>query len=196
MSAFIPPQLLRLVDRPPSGDQWIHEIKHDGYRTQITVGKGRVRAFTRNGHDWTKRYPRLVTDAAALPCRSAVVDGEAVVQDEVGWSDFGALAGAISSEPHRVCLFAFDLLELDGRALRRETLELRRALLRNLLAGQAANFAIHYSEEFDGDGAALFAVADQHGLEGIVSKRRESRYTSRRSDTWVKTNLRHGGHRT
>jgi ATP-dependent DNA ligase len=88
--AFIPPLAPTLVDTPPSGDGWIHEIKHDGFRTLVLVERGRARAFSRRGLDWTARYPRIVAAAEALPCVSAIIDGEAVVQDEVGRSDLAA----------------------------------------------------------------------------------------------------------
>src|SRR5687768_6327121 len=118
--AFIPPLAPTLVDTPPSGDGWIHEIKHDGFRTLVLVEHGRARAFSRRGLDWTARYPRIVAAAEALPCMAAIIDGEAVVQDEVGRSDLAAFHSALDAEPHRVLLFAFDLLHLDGRDLRRE----------------------------------------------------------------------------
>ena len=88
---FIEPQLASSVDEPPEGDHWIYEIKHDGYRCQVLLERGRVRVLTRNGHDWTDRYPSIVVAAANLPCKSAIIDGEAVVQDDNGVSDFAAL---------------------------------------------------------------------------------------------------------
>jgi bifunctional non-homologous end joining protein LigD len=174
--AFIPPQLPSLAPKPPTGERWIHEVKHDGFRTQLVVADDRARASTRNGHDWSERYPRLVAAAVDLGCRSVVLDGEAVVRDELGRSNFQALAGALRFEPHRIVLFAFDVLHLDGRDLRPQPLHGRRTILRDLLAGRGAAFPIAMSDEFDGDGAELFAAADRMGLEGIVSKRRDSRY--------------------
>ena len=88
---FIPPLSPTLVDGPPEGPGWIHEIKHDGYRTQIIVQDGEARAFTRNGFDWTERYHPIVTDAERLACQSAIIDGEMIVQDERGRSDFHSL---------------------------------------------------------------------------------------------------------
>ncbi len=184
--AFLHPQLPSLFPKPPAGERWIHEIRHDGYRTQLVLADGCARAFTRGGHDWSDRYPRLVAAVRDLGCRSAVVDGEAVVQDEAGRSDFAALVGALRHERYRIVLFAFDLLHLDGRDLRPLPLAERRAMLRDLLAGRSADFALAYSEEFEGDGADLFAAADRSGLEGIVSKRRDSRYRAGRCDSWVK----------
>jgi bifunctional non-homologous end joining protein LigD len=119
---------------PPAGDGWIHEIKHDGIRTLVLVERGRARAFSRRGLDWTARYPRILGAAMALKCRSAIIDGEAVVQDEAGRSDLAAFHSALDAEPHKVLLFAFDLLHLDGKDVRREPLEERWACLRRLIA--------------------------------------------------------------
>jgi bifunctional non-homologous end joining protein LigD len=96
---FIEPQLATLVDQPPVGDDWIHEIKHDGYRTQLVIQGAAVRAYTRNGLDWSERYPGIVRGAAKLPCRSAIIDGEVVVQDPDGISVFESLGSAIRWSP-------------------------------------------------------------------------------------------------
>ena len=94
---FIEPQLASLVDGPPEGKHWIHEIKHDGYRCQVLIEPGRVRVFTRNGHDWTERFPSIARAVRAMECKSAILDGEAVVQDEFGVSDFEVLRSAIQA---------------------------------------------------------------------------------------------------
>jgi bifunctional non-homologous end joining protein LigD len=125
---FIRPEIPTLVPEPPSGEGWIHEIKHDGYRTLIVIDDGQVRAFTRNGHDWTKAYRRVIEACARLACET-VIDGEMVVQDEHGITDFNTLRSAIYTAPHRIVFFAFDLLHLDGHDLRRRPLMERRALL-------------------------------------------------------------------
>ena len=87
---FIEPQLASLVDQPPEGKHWIHEVKHDGYRSQLVIENGRARIYTRNGYDWSDRYPGIVRAASSVPCRSAIIDGEAIVQDGTGASDFDA----------------------------------------------------------------------------------------------------------
>jgi bifunctional non-homologous end joining protein LigD len=92
---FIKPQLASPVDQPPEGKRWIHEIKHDGYRCQVLLERGKARVFTRNGHDWTDRYPSIVRAAANLRCKTAILDGEAVVQDGNGASDFDSLRSAM-----------------------------------------------------------------------------------------------------
>src|SRR5690349_14844480 len=116
---FIKPELPTLVPEPPTGEGWIHEIKYDGYRTLIVIDRGQVRAFTRNGNDWSTAYKRVVAACSRLVCQTALIDGEMVVQDEHGITDFPALRSAIYRAPHRIVFFAFDLLHLDGQDLRR-----------------------------------------------------------------------------
>ena len=168
---FIPPQLATSVDQPPEGEGWIHEIKHDGYRCQVLLERGRVRVLTRNGHDWTDRYPSIVLAAGDLPCKSAILDGEAVVQGANGVSDFGALASAMRWRPHTVILYAFDLMHLNGRDLRQEPLSERRSILQTLI-GTDNESRIQFSDGFQGDSAAFFNACADKGLEGIVSKTR------------------------
>src|SRR6185437_14636116 len=107
---FIEPQLASPVDEPPAGKHWIHEIKHDGYRCQVLVERGEARVLTRNGYDWSDRYPYLVRAAMKFNCRAAILDSEAVVQDGNGASDFEALGSALRQRPHSIILYAFDLL--------------------------------------------------------------------------------------
>jgi DNA ligase D-like protein (predicted ligase) len=183
---FIEPQLPSLVDVPPEGEHWIHEVKHDGYRTQVLIERGEVRVFTRNGHDWTDRYPGILRAAARLNCRSAIIDGEAIVQDFDGASDFDALALAIRSRSDRIVVYAFDLLHLNGVDLRSQPLSIRRAELEYLI-GDDAESRIQFSEEFSGAGASFFKACADHGLEGIVSKLAIAPYRSGRTKTWLKT---------
>jgi bifunctional non-homologous end joining protein LigD len=114
----IKPQLPTLVPEPLSGEGWIHEIKYDGYRTLLVIDRGQVRALTRNGNDWTRAYSRVVNACGKLACETALIDGEMVVQDEHGVTDFHALRSAIYTAPHRILLFAFDLLHLNSQDLR------------------------------------------------------------------------------
>jgi bifunctional non-homologous end joining protein LigD len=182
---FIQPQLLTSVGQPPHGDEWLHEVKHDGYRTLLVVEGKQARAYTRTGLDWTSRYPGIVSAAAKLNCRSAILDGEVVVQDERGASDFDALMSAIRWNPHKLIFYAFDLLHLDGKDLRDRPLLERRAKLNKLLGLDEAS-PLQLSEEFIGDAAAFFRECAAYGLEGIVSKLASSRYRSGRSKTWLK----------
>ena len=119
---FIEPQLPSLVAQPPEGKHWIHEIKHDGYRCQVLVERGKARVFTRNGYDWSDRYLSIVRAAAKLRRQSAIIDGEAIVQDGIGASDFEALHSAMRRQPHSIILYSFDLLHLDGKDLRHQAL--------------------------------------------------------------------------
>ena len=117
---FIKPQLATAVDYPTPRAGWIHEVKHDGYRTVLIIERRKARAYTRNGFDWTERYPGPTKAAAKLDCRSAIIDGEVIVQDEHGVSDFEALKSAIRWRPQSLILCAFDLLHLtdeDGAGL-------------------------------------------------------------------------------
>src|SRR5215510_632574 len=166
---FIEPQLASPVDQPPEGKHWIHEIKHDGYRSQVVIERGKARVFSRNGHDWSDRYPGIVRVAASLRCKSAIIDGEAIVQNGDGASDFEALQSAMRRQPHSIILYAFDLIHLDGKDLRQETLLERRTCLKALI-GDDDESRVQFSDEFDGDGATLFKACGELGLEGIVSK--------------------------
>src|SRR5262249_19953680 len=138
------------------------------------------------GHDWTQRYGPVVNAAQRLPCRSAIVDGETVVQDEIGRADFHAMRSAIGREPGRLAYIAFDLPMLDGRDLRDEPLSERRRLLEDLV-GSAGGVQIGFSEAVADDGPTVFAAADAMGLEGIVSKDPTSPYRSGRTLRWLKT---------
>jgi bifunctional non-homologous end joining protein LigD len=171
---FIKPEIPTPVPEPPAGAGWIHEIKYDGYRTLIVIDQGKVRAYSRPGRDWTGPYRRVVRACANLGCKAALIDGEVVVQDEQGISDFEALRSAIYKAPHRLVFFAFDLLHLDGQDLRRTPLIERRAALRKLIEPDPRS-PIHFSDHVDCDGAKFFKAAAELGLEGIVSKRVASR---------------------
>jgi bifunctional non-homologous end joining protein LigD len=180
---FIEFMLPTLVERPPEGGDWIHEIKYDGYRTELVIQGGRCQAFTRRGFDWSAKYPTIVTAAAALPVKSAIVDGEAIVLDEKGFTDIGALRSAMRWQPERLIFVAFDLLHLDGEDLRFRPLVERKAKLKEILAGADV---IQYSDHVEGNGKAFYDQVDRMGLEGMVSKRASSAYRSGRVETWLK----------
>ena len=120
-SAKIPPfrsvQLAKLVDKVPTGERWIHEIKYDGYRTLVAIGGGAAKAYTRSGLDWSHRFAPLLQEAATLDVRSALIDGEAVVVDEQGRSSFQKLQTALKGDPGAIVYYGFDLLSLDGEDL-------------------------------------------------------------------------------
>jgi len=184
-AGFIDPCLPTLAHVVPDGPLWIHEIKHYGYRFIARRDGDRVRAFTRRGHDWTDRVPAIAEALGFLPVTSATIDGEAVVCDSAGVSDFDRLRGALaqrgSLDPF---LYAFDILELDGCDLRPAPWATRRAALQRVLA--KAGDGIRLSVHLDGNGPAMFRAACAMGLEGIVSKRRDRPYRSGRSPDWIK----------
>ncbi|KQW81080.1 hypothetical protein ASC89_04410 [Devosia sp. Root413D1] len=176
----------RLVETALTGDGWLHEVKFDGYRTQLHVEAGNAKAFSSSGATWTSKYPQIVAAAAQLPCTSAILDGEVYLPDIHGASDFTGLPSAIRWHPEQLIFVAFDLLHLDGEDIRGRPIESRRAMLADLLQSAPAH-PIAFSAELEADGPAAFAAIDAMGLEGIVSKKRGSRYKSGEADTWLKT---------
>ncbi|HUO13036.1 MAG TPA: DNA ligase D [Caulobacteraceae bacterium] len=182
------PQLADTADAPPKTEGWMHEIKYDGYRTLVFFNAGEVRLVTRNGLDWTKRYGALAKAFAKLPCKSALIDGEVVVQDARGVSSLNLLEQALSDgDSHAMTYFAFDLVHLDGYDLSGAKLIDRRRALEGLLAPLIDETSpIQFSDHVEGDGEALFAEASRMGLEGIVSKKLDARYVQSRSPSWVK----------
>jgi bifunctional non-homologous end joining protein LigD len=181
---FIEPQLATAVDHPPPRAGWIHEVKHDGYRTLLIIERGKTRAYTRNGFDWSESYLGITKAAAKLDCRSAIIDGEIIVQNERGISDFESLKSAIRWRPQRLIFCAFDLLHLNGKDRRDHPLLERKARLKELIPNE---HPFLFSEEFTGDADAFFQACADHQLEGIVSKLASSKYRSGRSKTWLKT---------
>ncbi|PBB26128.1 MULTISPECIES: ATP-dependent DNA ligase [unclassified Mesorhizobium] len=180
---FIPPLMPTLVDKPPEGAGWSYEVKFDGYRSQIVRDGDGVRIFTRRGLDWTAKYRDLSATAAALNVDNVIIDGEIVVLSEAGISDFSELRKAITRRQHDLYFVAFDLLHLNGHDLRDMPLDDRREILAALIPyGQR----IQFSQALPGTGAAVFHLVEQAGLEGVVSKRRDSVYRSGPSTAWLK----------
>lgn len=182
---FQPVQLATLVDHVPEGNRWIHEMKYDGYRCLISVGGGSSHAFTRSGLDWTDKFQPIVTAAETLPLRSALIDGEVVVIDADGRTNFQTLQSAIKAEPGRLEFYAFDLLNIDGEDLTGLPLIERKERLGKLLEGSEG--PIHYSDHIVGKGEALFEKFCGAGLEGVISKRADAPYVGSRAGTWLKT---------
>jgi DNA ligase D len=182
------PQLATPAETPPQGSGWVHEIKYDGYRTLVFVEGGDVRLITRNGLDWTKRYGVLAKAFEKLPCRSAILDGEVVVQDPRGVTSLDLLERALSDrETHAMTYFAFDLIHLDGYDLSAARLIDRKKALEGLVAPLIDDRSpVQLSEHTEGDAEALFAQASRMGLEGIVCKKADARYVQARSATWLK----------
>jgi bifunctional non-homologous end joining protein LigD len=180
---FIEPCLPSPAKAPPSGPDWLHEIKHDGFRTLARRDVKGVRLYTRNGNDFTKRFPLAVAAVATLPVRSCLIDGEAIVSDDSGLVVFELLRSWPTNLSAVLC--AFDLLELDGQDLRRSPIEMRKAGLAQLLLRKPSS-GIALNEHFVGDGEIVYQQACKLGCEGIVSKRLGSTYRSGRSKHWVK----------
>jgi bifunctional non-homologous end joining protein LigD len=180
--AFHDLQLCTLVDDVPTGNGWIHEVKYDGYRALIAIGGGSAKVFTRNGHDWTDKFPRIADYAAALPASNALIDGE-MVAFKHGKPDFSTLKDAISSNGE-MTLFAFDLLSLEGEDLTELPNVQRKERLRPLLEG--ADPHLQYAEHVTGAGEKLFEAMCREGYEGIVSKRADAPYRATRTKSWLK----------
>ena len=182
---FRPVQLAKLVDKVPTGDRWLHEMKYDGYRLELAVGDGEARAYTRSGLDWSDRFDCIVDQAARLDVRSALIDGEAVVMDAAGRSSFQALQGALKGAPDTIDYFAFDLLELNGDDLTSLPLVERKAKLREILP--EGDPRIRYSDHIEGNGEKLLHSFCDAGLEGVISKLATAKYVGSRSGGWLKT---------
>ncbi|MES2641868.1 MAG: DNA ligase D [Myxococcota bacterium] len=189
LPAFVPPALATAVDHAPEGASWRHEMKLDGYRALVRVegrpGGRTVRILTRSGLDWTAKFGAIATAAATLPVTAALLDGEVVVLDAEGRSDFGKLVGALEQgRSERQVYYAFDLLHLDGHDLRGLPLSRRCAILTEVL--RDAIPPIRLVEQVAGNGALFHRAACEHGLEGIVSKRSDAPYRSGRGRGWLK----------
>jgi bifunctional non-homologous end joining protein LigD len=183
---FIEPALATKIGKVPAGERWIHEIKFDGYRVQLHIANDAAKVFTRRGNDWTKRCKKIGADAYLINARSAIIDGEVVAPAADGTTDFSVLQNELKGKSDKIVMVAFDLLYLNGRDLRKVPLVDRKAALKKLIA----QTAIQFSESFDLDGGEMFKHACKTGLEGVVSKVRDSRYQSDRSNDWVKVTCR------
>jgi bifunctional non-homologous end joining protein LigD len=183
---FVEPMLPSPADNAPSGADWAHEIKYDGYRLQARIESGRAVLLTRQGLDWTERFPAVAKALAALPVKTALIDCEVVVQTEAGVASFTALVETLKTGKGNMVLYVFDLLHLDGYDLRDTPLKDRKAALAKIVAAKAEDGCIRFSEHIAGDGDTVFRHAGRLGLEGIVSKRLSSPYRSGRVSNWVK----------
>ena len=180
------PALPTATETAPSGGGWLHEIKHDGYRLQAHLENGRVKLFSRQGLDWTERFPVVAHALAEVPAKVAIIDGEVVVQTAAGVASFAMLVDALKSGGGDMLFYAFDLLYLDGFDLREAPLGARKAALAELLADAGNAGRIRYSDHIAGDGDAVFRHASRLGLEGIISKQAAAPYRSGRVKTWLK----------
>jgi len=194
MPAFVPPQLCTSVERPPTGGDWVHEIKFDGYRIQMRVENGAVTLKTRKGLDWTAKFGSAIPRAAReLP--DCLIDGEIVALDHRGSPDFAGLQAALSEgKTDDLIFFAFDLLFLEGKDLRGRFLVDRKSTLKNLVEKTYGKHQtqIRYVEHFESGGDAVLKSACRMSLEGIVSKQADAPYASGRTDSWTKAKCRAG----
>ena len=181
-AGFIAPCLPSKANKLPWGRQWLHEIKHDGFRVIARKNGAQVRLYSRPGNDLTYRFPLIVETLVRLHSRSCIIDGEAVACDDNGVALFDRVR--YRRHDQSIFLYAFDLIELNGDDLRRDPLEGRKVRLEIMLA--KAGPGIRFNEHMEGDGETVFRHACKLGLEGIVSKRKDSAYCSGRSPDWLK----------
>jgi bifunctional non-homologous end joining protein LigD len=183
---FVSPQLASLVDAPPPGNDWLHEIKYDGYRAVAAIGGPGVKIYTRKGLDWTDKFGPLLTPLADLPCENALLDGEIAIADSRGHTNFSALQEALSEGTGGFGYYLFDLLHLDGQDLRSRPLIERKQRLRELL-GDTQRAPLFYSDHIEGSGDAAYSHACDLKLEGIISKAANAPYRSGRAKSWLKS---------
>ena len=202
MPSQLAPQLATLSKTIPRGDEWLHEIKLDGYRILARVDDGQVTLMTRSGLDWTDRFPTIAKSLGKLPVRSAWLDGEIVAEDENGISSFQKLQNALSEkDDSRLVVYLFDLPWAEGHDLSQLTLMERKEILKQLLVQPDGKLAkkptstmrsvVRFHDHIQGAGAKVLDRACDLKLEGIVSKRRDSAYEFRRTDSWIKTKCQH-----
>jgi bifunctional non-homologous end joining protein LigD len=179
---FIEPALASSIEKAPNGERWIHEIKFDGYRVQVHLANTEVKLFTRRGYGWTHSFKKIASDAWHIGAGSAIIDGEVVAPAVDGSTDFSVLQNELKGRSTRIVMVTFDLLYLNGYDLRRLPLTDRKALLKKTID----KTDVQFSESFEVDGREMLKHACKTGLEGVVSKVRDSRYNSGRGNDWVK----------
>ncbi len=185
--AFIKPELATLVKEAPEGDEWLHEIKFDGYRMQCHIQSDKVSIYSRNGNDWTAKLPELANALKELPVQDAIVDGELVSVSDDGSTDFQSLQNAFRDKATELLsIYIFDLLYLNGKTLLGTTLIDRKATLETLLTSVDPSGPLQYSKHIVGTGGEFAKKAAELGVEGIVCKRLQSKYRSDRGSDWLK----------
>ena len=191
LPSFVPPQLCKTASRPPLGENWVHEIKLDGYRMQLRIEDGEARLRTRKGLDWTDKFQAIADNTATLP--PCIIDGEVVALDENGASDFASLQAAISEgRSQDLIYFAFDLLNEGGKDLTQLSLVDRKERLKALLDRRRGKSLLRFVDHLAEPGDAVLKSACRLQLEGIISKRTDAAYRSGRTETWVKSKCRAG----
>jgi len=186
MPAVLKPQLATLVKKPPAGDHWLHEVKYDGYRILCIKNEEKVRLITRNGKDWTDKFAAVVRAVALLPVE-CVLDGELVMINTEGKTDFQSLQNILTGkDTGRLVYYAFDMLYCSGYDIRSGPLLERKKILAKIFKISPVSSSLVYGDHIEGEGNRVFEHACGLGMEGIVSKKADSRYVGRRSRTWVK----------
>lgn len=181
------PQLATLVSHAPEGEQWLSELKYDGYRALTRFHQGKVQMLTRNSHDWSAKWPTLVKALKELPIESAWLDGEVVALEADGSISFQALQNAMRlGKEAKLAYFVFDLMYLNGHDLSALPLQQRKTLLHTLFENMDASGPLHYSDHVAGHAQEVYKHACMHGLEGIVVKHADSPYSQQRTADWVK----------
>ena len=185
LPGWVKPQLTRLVDAPPDGPDWLHEIKYDGYRMHARLDRGAVRLLTRTGLDWTHKYPAIASALTSVPARQAYLDGELCGVRPDGTTSFSLIQTASDAgNAKALVFFLFDLLHLDGEAIGAKPLEVRKERLRALLS--QARSPLQYSDYQAGRGRAFYEHACALKLEGIISKRADAPYAPGNRGLWLK----------
>ena len=185
---FLEPCLATLSTSIPSANDWVHEIKFDGYRMQARLSGGLITLKTRTGLDWTQKFPSIAGALKDFANRDALLDGEIVSSEQIGASDFSALQDDLKTgRRDRMAYYIFDLMHLDGADLTGAPLIERKKELQRLLSKQPDDGVIRYSEHFESEGPAMLKHACQMNLEGVISKRRDAPYRSGRNGDWLKT---------
>src|SRR5215813_10519906 len=188
LPAFVAPCLATLSDKAPDSEGWVHEIKFDGYRIQARLDHSKVKLLTRKGLDWSKKFPTIAAAVAKLPAKSALIDGEIVVEGPDGLSSFSLLQQDLkASRLDRMAYYAFDLIHLDGADLKPLPLGSRKDALAKLLKREPVRGPLRLSESLTEAGTTLLRHACKMGLEGIVSKIADAPYRSGRGHDWIKT---------
>ena len=186
MPEFVSPQLATLQDKPPTGNQWLNELKFDGYRMLCHLNRGVVRFWSRNKKDWTHKFPRLARALKDFPATAAILDGEVVAVDAKGRASFQKLQQAIKTGDAGFVFHVFDIIYLDGFNLTRTPLAERKKILAELFESVDTKSPLRYSDHVEGNGIQFFKQACEYGIEGIVSKLADSFYESTRSRSWIK----------
>lgn len=180
-------QLATLVDKPPHSKEWAHEVKYDGYRLLCFLNQGDVKIHTRNGHDWTHKFPHIANALKSISDEIAVLDGEAVVLDDKGLSDFKSLQNALDDEDTRIQIYFFDLLHWKGKNYADKGFSVRRKALEKFFEAIPDDPVLFLSETIEGDSEKIIEQACHMGLEGLISKKLSAPYIQGRSKYWLKS---------